>query len=418
MKRTQLLSLAVALIALPAASLAQAGKDPQIVLPDGFSATVFADGLDGIRGIAVSPDGNVYGRVRGRGLVAMQDRNRDGVAETVRTVPGSTKEGSGIGVYEGYLYYSTDSSVHRYRLQGGSLLPQGAPETIVEGLGNRGSHSSKMFTFDESGHIYVEVGSPTNALGEPDRAPGAEGFSDAKVEEHLAQFGGIWRFDADKKGQKQSDGLRFSTGHRHILTLAWKPEVDAIFAVQNGRDVINVVDPTFSVEYNAERVAEEMHVIRQGANLGWPYTYYDPIDDKRLFSPEYGGDGKKGPEAGRFQDPSIDFPAHWAPMQMALYDKTQFPERYHGGAFVAFHGSWNRAPEQKGYNVCFIPVGADGLPTGEWDVFADGFIGKERIVSPGEADYRPMGVAVGPDGSLYIGSDHGGRVWKVTYRGK
>ncbi|EDY82394.1 hypothetical protein VDG1235_2016 [Verrucomicrobiia bacterium DG1235] len=390
-------------------------SDAGITLPQGFEISVFADGLDGIRGLAVSPDGTVYGRVRGRGVVAMRDSDGDGSAEVVNTVPGSTGEGSGIGYHDGYLYYTTNSALLRYALTDGNLLPQGSPETVVSKLASRGQHDAKMFTFDESGNIYVEVGSPSNSLGDPDRAPGAKGLSDAEVEKFLAQYGGIWRFDANRLGQTQEDGHRYSTGHRHILSLAWAPEADAIFAVQNGRDVIDVVSPIFSVEYNAERVAEEMHVIRDGANLGWPYTYYDPIDKVRLFSPEYGGDGAKQPAEGRFKDPDLAFPAHWAPMQMAYYDAEQFPEHYRKGAFVAFHGSWNRSPEQKGYNVCFIPVSENGLPTGEYEIFADGFIGKDSIVSPGEANFRPMGLAVGPDGSLYIGADHGGRVWKVSY---
>ncbi|MDQ8203099.1 PQQ-dependent sugar dehydrogenase [Pelagicoccus sp. SDUM812003] len=392
-----------------------AGASAQIVVPEGFSVSVFADGLDGIRGLAVSPDGNVYGKVRGRGVVAMQDKDGDGNADVVKTVPGTPEQGSGIGFHDGFLYYSTDSSVHRMKLPKGQLMPSGKAETVVSGLVDRQQHASKMFTFDPAGNLYVEVGAPSNSLGEPDRAPGAEGLSDEAVREALSQFGGIWRFDPNTLNQSQEDGYHYSTGHRHVLTLDWQPKADALFVVQNGRDVINVVDPTFSVEYNAERVAEEMHVLRQGSNLGWPYTYYDPIDKVRLFSPEYGGDGEKQPEAGRFQEPSVAFPAHWAPMQMAYYGGTSFPQKYHGGMFVAFHGSWNRAPVQKGYNVCFIPVDDQGLPTGDYEVFADGFIGKERIVSPGQADYRPMGVAVGPDGALYIGSDQGGRVWKVSY---
>lgn len=402
------------LFSLPFSALAQ---ETTPTVPDGFSISVFADGLDGIRGLAVSGEGVVYGRIRKGGIVAMQDKDGDGMAEKVETFSDSTGEGSGIGIHNGYLYYSTNSSVHRYKLEPGKALPKGKPEDIVLGLGDRGQHNSKMFTFDEQGRIYVEVGSPSNSLGKPDRAPGAEGLSDEEVDKFLEEFGGIWRFSASKKGQHQKDGYHYSTGHRHILSLAWVPDVEAIFAVQNGRDVINVVDPTFSVEYNAERVAEEMHVIRPGDDLGWPYTYYDPIDGVRLLSPEYGGDGVKQPELGKFKDPDIAFPAHWAPMQLAMYYGEQFPDRYQNGAFVAFHGSWNRAPEQKGYNVCFIPVDDGGMPLGTYEVFADGFIGKEVIVSPGEADFRPMGVAVGPDGSLYIGSDKGGRVWKVSYRG-
>lgn len=390
-------------------------ENGDITLPEGFTATVYAEGLDGIRGIAVSPSGDVYGRVRGRGITAMRDTNGDGAADEITTVPSSTGEGSGIGIRNGYLYYSTNDEILRYTLPSGKLLPTGAPESMITGLGNRNQHNSKMFSFDGKGNLYVEVGSPSNSLGDPDRAPNAKGLSEEDVQEFLSEWGGIWRFDENKKGQSKATGFHFSTGHRHIIGHAWNDKAGALFAVQNGRDVINIVNPLFSTEYNATRVSEEFHILKEGSNLGWPYTYYDPIDKKRLFSPEYGGDGEKEPEAGRFQDPIIAFPAHWAPMQMAYYGADAFPEHYRNGVFIVFHGSWNRQPEQAGGRVAFIETDDHGMPTGEWDTFANDFMGKEKIVSPGEANYRPMGVAVGPDGALYIGSDQGGRVWRVTY---
>ena len=399
-------------------SLARSEDNGGIVLPDGFKATVFARELGEIRGLAVSPNGDVYGRVRNRGIVAMRDTDGDGVADEIKTVPESTGDGSGIGIRDGYLYFSTDNAFFRQPLKEGQLLPSEKPELIVDELGNLRSHSSKMFTFDEEGNVYIEVGAPQNALSEGDRQPGAKGLSDEDVAKFLSEWGGIWRFDPNKPGQTKATGHHFSTGHRHILSLAWHPVSNALFAVQNGRDMLNIVDSRFSVEYNSDRVSEEMHILREGSNLGWPYTYYDPIDNKRLMSPEYGGDGKLEPEEGRFQDPLIAFPAHWAPMQAVYYGGGMFPEQYHGGMFVAFHGSWNKYPEQQGYRVVFVPFGEDGMPTGEWDTFADGFIGKDSIPDSGSAKHRPMGVAVGPDGALYIGDDKGGHVWKVTYSGQ
>lgn len=391
----------------------------RITLPKGFAASVVADGLDGVRGLAVSDDGIVYARVKNRGVVALRDVDGDGKADDVKDVPDVAKDGSGIGVHDGYLYFSSNSDVYRMRLASGQWLPQGEPERIVRDLPDRRQHNSKMFTFDAQGRLYVEVGSPSNALGQPDRGRNATGLSEDAVNEFLSRHGGIWRFDPSKTNQTQADGTHYSTGHRHILSLAWHPVSDALFVVQNGRDVLDVVKPSvFTAEYNAERVSEEMHIVREGTNLGWPYTFFDPIDGRRLFSPEYGGDGKKGPPAGRYPDPLVAFPAHWAPMQMAYYGAEQFPEKYRGGMFVAFHGSWNRTPEQKGYRVCFVPFNGQGMPTGEYETFADGFIGRPSISSPNDAAYRPMGVAVGPDGSLYIGSDHGGRVWRVFYQGE
>jgi mono/diheme cytochrome c family protein len=104
---------------------------------------------------------------------------------------------------------------------------------------------------------------------------------------------------------------------------------------------------------------------------------------------------------------------------MALYAGQQFPAKYRGGMFVAFHGSWNRAPRsQGGYNVCFVPFDEQGLPKGNYERFADGFAGVEEFTRPGDARFRPAGVAVGPDGSLYIGETEKGRIWRVIYTGE
>ena len=116
--------------------------------------------------------------------------------------------------------------------------------------------------------------------------------------------------------------------------------------------------------------------------------------------------------------PIFAFPGHWAPNALLFYTGDQFPARYKNGAFIAFHGSWNRAPEkQKGYKVVFVPF-LKGKPSGAYEVFADGFMGADEIASPGEAKYRPCGLAQGPDGSLYISDSVKGNIWKIKYKGK
>jgi glucose/arabinose dehydrogenase len=132
-----------------------------------------------------------------------------------------------------------------------------------------------------------------------------------------------------------------------------------------------------------------------------------------VLAPEYGGDGKKVGECAQKKGPVAVFPAHWAPNALAFYTGSMFPTTYRGGAFIAFHGSWNRAPEpQDGYNVVFQPM-ADGRASGPYQVFADGFAGPRK--EPGLAAHRPAGVAVGPDGALYISDDQAGTVWRVSY---
>jgi mono/diheme cytochrome c family protein len=108
-------------------------------------------------------------------------------------------------------------------------------------------------------------------------------------------------------------------------------------------------------------------------------------------------------------------PAHWAPNDLLIYAGKAFPAAYQGGAFIAFHGSWNRAPEpQGGYNVVFQPL-KDGKASGMYVAFADGFAG--AVKEPRQAAFRPSGLAMGPDGALYISEDTHGRIWRVTFHG-
>jgi mono/diheme cytochrome c family protein len=172
----------------------------------------------------------------------------------------------------------------------------------------------------------------------------------------------------------------------------------------------------YTTRQGAEEPAEELVQLRQGADFGWPECYYDYDQKKLVLAPEYGGDGGKtvGVCAEK-QAPVAAFPGHWAPNDMLIYQGNQFPSGYKDGAFIAFHGSWNRAPlPQGGYNVVFQPL-ADGKASGPFVVFADGFAGPTK--EPGAAVHRPTGLAVGPDGSLYIADDKGGRIWRVTYVG-
>ncbi|HEY5908267.1 MAG TPA: PQQ-dependent sugar dehydrogenase, partial [Vicinamibacteria bacterium] len=421
MKRLSFVALLLASSALLLASTVTAAPpapdpdDGAIKLPPGFRALVVADNLGPLRFLTVAPNGDVYVKTREVGIIALRDADGDGRAELKEAF--GSGGGTGIALRDGFLYHSTNSSVLRYRMTPGELVPDGRPEVVIKGLPDEKQHEAKSFTFDDAGRLYVEVGSPSNAYGDPDRARGAKGKDPT---EFLKTHGGIWRFDPARPNQTQADGLHFSTGHRHILALAFHPVSKSLFGVQHGRDQLSTVDPDhYSADDNAELPAEVMHQLTEGANLGWPSTYYDPMKKARMLGPEYGGDNQKRAEAGKYPEPLVAFPAHWAPMQMAIYAKDQFPAKYRGGAFVAFHGSWNRAPRpQKGYRVAFVPFDEKGMPKGDYETFADGFAGKEEIAQPGDARFRPCGVAVGPDGSLYVADSVKGRVWRIFHVGE
>jgi glucose/arabinose dehydrogenase len=185
----------------------------------------------------------------------------------------------------------------------------------------------------------------------------------------------------------------------------------------NNRDQIDVLYPElFTPADNNERPAEVMYRADQGLNFGWPYCYFDYQQQKLLLNPEYGGDGKTQGRCTQFAPPIASFPAHWAPVDLIFYQGRQFPAKYRGGAFIAFHGSWNRSGGQRPGAVVFQPFDSSGKPSGKFEIFADGFAGKPAV--PTQADYeaRPDGVAVAPDGSLYITDSVKGKIWRVFYK--
>jgi glucose/arabinose dehydrogenase len=393
-----------------------------LTLPAGFCALLASDGVGaGARHLAVAANGDVYvalmttgGRgapQTGGGAVALRDTNGDGKFDVKE--PFGSGSTTGIALRNGYVYLAHPTTVERYRLTGGQLKPTGAPEVIVSGLAAERQHEDKGIAFDGRGSLYVNVGAPSNACQERDRQPGVKGQDPCPI---LEKHGGIWKFDENKAGQTQDTGTRFATGLRQMPAIAWHD--NALYIAMNNRDQLDVFWPdTFSAKENAERPAEPLYRAVQGSNFGWPYCFYDYGLKKLILNPEYGGDGKAVGRCAQFTPPVAAFPAHWAPVDVMFYTGSQFPKKYQGGAFIAFHGSWNRAPEpQAGYNVTFQPF-AGGKPSGAFEVFAQGFTGKETLLNPGDAVYRPDGLAQAPDGTLYIGDSQKGKIWRIVYTG-
>ena len=388
-----------------------------IKLAAGFCATVYADGLGVVRHLAVNGNGDVYAALQevvdGKGGVALRDRHGNGHADLMQHF--GDQAGTGIGIHKGYLYFATPTAVLRYHLPSSGILPEGAAETVVGGFPQQGEHAAKTITFDDAGNLYVNVGAPSNSCQEDDRVANSPGINPCPL---LREHGGIWRFSADRMGQKfPQDGQRYATGIRNAVAITWNDTVKSLYVLQMGRDQLGD-NWHFTDQQNAELPAEEFFQVHQDENFGWPYCYYDPVQHMKVQAPEYGGDGKKTGDCGKYGQPIAAFPGHWAPEAVLFYRGKAFPEHYRDGAFITFHGSWNRAPlPQAGYEVVFVPF-KDNKPAGEYEVFADGFAGSEALASPGDANYRPMGLAEGPDGALYIGDTQKGRIWRVIYTGK
>ena len=400
-------------------SLSADAENGSIVLPDGFAALLVADGVGKARHIVVRDNGDVYVKLKdtedGGGVLALRDTTGDGRADLKEYF--TDRAGSGIDIYNDYLYFSTDTSIYRVKLDE-ELVPTQEPELVISDFPTQPQHEAKSFTFDNDGHIYVTVGAPSNACQEKLRTPGSPGQDPCP---QLDRQGGIWRFSANQTNQTQEqDGARYATGIRNGFALDWNEQVDQLYALQHGRDQLSSLWPEYYTnEQSAELPAEEFLRVNEGDDFGWPFCYYDPSQEKKVLAPEYGGNGQ---EIGRCADkkqPIMAFPAHWAPNDLVFYQGDMFPEKYQRGAFIAFHGSWNRAPlPQQGYMVAFVPFGEDGSPSGEFERFADQFAGSGEVIeTPNGAEYRPTGLAVGPDGSLYISDDTTGRIWRVFYQG-
>jgi glucose/arabinose dehydrogenase len=393
-----------------------AAPDVTLVLPSGFSATVFADGLGKARHISVTPSGYVYVKLasskNGNTIVRLKDKNGDGVSD--EEIDFGSFKGTGIRVKNGWLYASSDQEIYRFKMNAdGTVANPAQPEKIVTGLISRGEHEAKAFALDNNGNIYVNIGAYSNSCQIEDRKTGSLGMKPCHI---LDSAAGIWQFRADKPNQTYADGTRYATGLRNVVGLDWNTATNSLFVMQHGRDQLHSIFPAmFTDKQNAELPAECMYELHKGSNAGWPFIYYDPIQKKKILAPEYGGDGKKtgGEDA---LDPVVAFPAHLAPNALLFYTGNQFPEKYRNGAFIAFHGSWNRAPEpQEGFYVAFVPF-KNGKPSGKWEIFADGFSGGPKNTASGGALHRPCGLAQGPDGSIYVTDDVKGTVWRITYK--
>jgi glucose/arabinose dehydrogenase/mono/diheme cytochrome c family protein len=404
--------------------------DSGLKLPAGFCATVFADGIGHARHLVVAPTGVVYvntwsGRYYGDDtphaggfLVALQDTTGSGKADVNKRFGESVETGgaggTGIGLYKSALYAEINDRIVRYTLPPGAIVPKDPSVTIVSGLPLGGDHPMHPLAIDAAGSLYVDVATATNACQRENRTLHSPGIVPCT---ELETRGGIWRFDGNKADQIFSPAERFATGIRNAEGFAIDPVANRILVTQHGRDQLHANWPElYKPEQEATQPAEELLLLQQGHDYGWPECYYDEVQRKLVLAPEYGGDG--GGTIGvcaKKTAPIAAFPAHWAPNAMALYDKEQFPAHYRHGVFIAFHGSWDRAPyPQSGYNVVFQALNGEHA-SGNCEIFADGFAG--ATASPGQAAHRPSGLAVGPDGALYVSDDVRGRIYRIVYRG-
>jgi glucose/arabinose dehydrogenase len=341
----------------------------------------------------------------------LRDSDNDGAID--QEVRFFDRGGTGLGLDGGFLYFGAPTEIVRFPIGKEKLGPLGAVESVVSGFPAQSAHNTKSLAIAPGKWLFVNVGAPSNACQKRSRTRGSPGLDPCP---QLNRHAGIWRFPLNQLNQRFG-GKPYVTGVRNAVALDWDATNQALYTIPHGRDQLHDLWPDrFSEEDSAELPAEELFQVEEGDNLGWPYCYFDHRQNKKVLTPEYGGDGDEVGRCDQFKRPIVGFPGHWAPNDILIYSGTQFPARYKNGAFIAFHGSWNRHPfPQQGYKVVFVAYDEGSKMLGDsWSEFAGGFAGPGPIGSSGDARFRPMGLAEGPDGALYIVDSVKGRVWRVV----
>ncbi|MCC6990527.1 MAG: sorbosone dehydrogenase, partial [Acidobacteria bacterium] len=393
-----------------------------LTLAPGFCAKVVATDLGAARNLVIAPNGDAYVTIQ-RGvrepgqppqpgfLMALRDTNGDGTFDQREKF--GTNGATGIVLRNGYLYFATTTSVERFKLTSGQLVPSGPAEVMVGGFPEQRGHQDKDVAFDDKGNMFVTIGLPSNACAQPDRQPGAKGVDPCP---QLENGGGVWKF-SDTPGQTYSAKNRYATGLRQGLALTW--HAGRLYLAMNSRDSLDTLYPDlFTPDENQNRPLEPLVEIKEGSTFGWPYCFLDGKTNKMILAPEYGGNGTEIGRCAQFDAPIAGYPAHSAPVDLQFFSHPNLPAKYRDGAFIVMHGSWNRAPApMQGYNILYQPF-AGGKPSGKYEVFADGFAGKTPLMSPTDAVSRANGIAIGPDGSLYITESVKGKTWRVFARAK
>jgi glucose/arabinose dehydrogenase len=364
----------------------------------GFSAEIIASGLDEPRVIRFAPNGDLF-----------LSESRGGRVRVLRFAPGSTAPVGnevfaagldrpyGIAFYPPgpeprYVYIATHGSVLRYPYRAGEFKPSGAAETIVR-LPAGAGHWTRDLAFSPDGEtLYVAIGSRTNvAEGKtpPPRAE-AEALERAEGLGAAAETGRalVAAFDPEGKGRRV-----FASGLRNCSGATIRPGSDELWCVVNERDMLGDDLPP---DY-ATRVVP-------GAFYGWPWYYIGSHEDPRH-------KGERPELADKTAVPDVLIQPHSAPLGIGFYEGGRFPAEYKGDAFVALHGSWNRA-KRTGYKIIRLRF-KDGKPTGAYEDFVTGF-----VIDDTKVWGRPVDVAESPDGALLFTEDGNGTLWRVSYTGK
>ncbi|MEE3327212.1 MAG: PQQ-dependent sugar dehydrogenase [Myxococcota bacterium] len=340
----------------------------RIQLPPGFSLELWAVGIPNARMLLVTESGDLLVTSPRADTIRLieRDENGDGSPDGIRLLLTGLDRPHGLDWHDGWLYIGEGDAISRVRFDPESRAISGEPERIITGLPNGGNHWTKTVRVGPDEKLYVSIGSSCNVCEEEDERRAS-----------------MMRFDLDGR-----NGEILATGLRNSVGFDWHPVTQELFATDNGRDLLGDDFPPC-----------EVNLIEEGGFYGWPYANAPNIPDPDL--------GALAPEKVAITIPPVhNLPAHTAPLGIAFYDGESFPEEYRNAAFVALHGSWNRR-EKQGYEVVAIRFDEKGGSRAER--FLTGFQIGDDVRG------RPVDVAVGQDGELFVSDDYTGSIYRVVY---
>lgn len=342
----------------------------QINLPEGFVANVFAEKLNGPRFIRFGPDGALYVADRRSGrILRLVDQDNDGVADSRSVFAADLNSPHSLVYHKGAWLIGVPGGVVRLN----DLDNDGVADVrqiLIDDYPTAG-HSTRTVELLQDGRMVVSIGSSCNVCEEADLRRAAVVVYD---------------------GPQATGEKIFARGLRNAVGLAVHPQSGELWATNNGRDLLGDDLPP-----------EALYIVREGKDYGWPSCHNGTIED-----PDYGTPGS----CDGVVRPEINMQAHSAPLGLVFYTGNNFPPDYRGDLFIAFHGSWNRSVPT-GYKVVRVPFKGQ-RPRGEVLDFVSGWLDDNSKMVTG----RPVGLAVGPDGALYISDDKANLIYRVRYVGE
>jgi len=337
-----------------------------IILPEGFSISIYADNVPYARSMALSPNNTLFvGTRKGGKVFAVIDRNEDFIADEVLTIAQGLNMPNGVAFHEGDLYVAEVHRIIKFKDIEKNLHNPGEPEIVFDRLPNEKWHGLKFIKFGPDGKLYVPIGSPCNVC-EPDNP----------------LFGTITRINRDGSGFEI-----FARGIRNSVGFDWHPETHELWFTDNGRDMLGDNLPP-----------DELNLApRSGLHFGFPYLHGSAVTD-----PEY---GPKNPGMA-VTKPVQELGPHVASLGMQFYTGTMFPAQYTNQIFIAEHGSWNRSIPI-GYRISLVRL-ENSKPV-SYEVFAQGWLQKNGVLG------RPVDIELMADGSMLVSDDYSGRIYRIVH---